>query len=398
VRTILIASCGLAALGACAGNPARPSGPPAIEYRGARPASAPAPVAAAPTRPAPSPNRPAPGERPTASPAVAEAAALQPNTGARPGGSLRQAPDNPDARAIRVQSGDTLYDISRRYSVNMRALIETNGMEPPYALKPGQTVLLPPPNVHIVERGETLYSVSRRYNVDTRSLALMNGLQRPWTVWPGDEILLPPLARDVATPPASPTLLAGAAPIATPPVAPAPRPAASTPAVTRIEGPIALTPGSPALKTPPPAVAQPPVTQSVQPASNPSGPASFLWPVDGPILAGYGVSANGTRNDGVNIGAADGAEVRASAAGEVVYAGDELAGFGNLVLIRHDGGWVSAYAHAERLLVREGQTVAQGEPIARAGVTAKGEPQVHFELRRGREPVNPADHLPALRG
>jgi murein DD-endopeptidase MepM/ murein hydrolase activator NlpD len=87
---------------------------------------------------------------------------------------MRQARDNPSARAIEVQSGDTLYDISRRYSVNMRALIETNALDAPYALDKGDVIYLPPPNVHVVEKGETLYSVSRRYNVDTRSLALLN--------------------------------------------------------------------------------------------------------------------------------------------------------------------------------------------------------------------------------
>jgi murein DD-endopeptidase MepM/ murein hydrolase activator NlpD len=105
------------------------------------------------------------------------------------------------------------------------------------------------------------------------------------------------------------------------------------------------------------------------------------------------------RNDGVNIGVEAGAKVKAAAAGEVVYAGDELVGFGNLILIRHPGGWVSAYAHSDRMLVKEGEMVAQGQAIAEAGSTGNASsPQVHFELRKGKEPVDPTLHLPPLRG
>jgi murein DD-endopeptidase MepM/ murein hydrolase activator NlpD len=105
------------------------------------------------------------------------------------------------------------------------------------------------------------------------------------------------------------------------------------------------------------------------------------------------------RTDGVNIGVEAGAKVTAAAAGEVVYAGDELVGFGNLILIRHPGGWVSAYAHSDRMLVKEGEMVAQGQAIAEAGSTGNASsPQVHFELRKGKEPVDPTLHLPPLRG
>ena len=157
-------------------------------------------------------------------PAVAEAKGVAAQAGSRPGGARRVAADNPSARAIEVQPQDSLYDISRRYAVNLRALIETNGLEPPYMLNAGDTVFLPPPNVHVVQSGETLYSVSRRYNVDTRSLALLNGIGRPWTVWPGDELLLPPLARDQARDPvAAPVVVA---PVVVPVAAAVPPPPA----------------------------------------------------------------------------------------------------------------------------------------------------------------------------
>lgn len=287
---------------------------------------------------------------------------------------MHQAGDNPQSRAIEVQRGDSVYDISRRYSVNQRALIETNNLSPPYSLSPGAVIYLPPPNVHVVQSGETLYSVSRRYNVDTRSLALMNGLARPWTVWPGDELLLPPLARDqgrttaVASSAPSPTPQASRA---TPPAA-APARATVPPTPVSESTPIRLTPVAG-----PHAVGAPPA-------------GGFIWPAAGALLSGFGVADGGVRNDGVDIGAPAGAEVKSAAAGEVVYAGDELSGFGNLLLVQHPGGWVSAYAQASELLVRVGERVRQGQAVARAGPGGR----VHFELRLGRDPVDPALYLP----
>jgi murein DD-endopeptidase MepM/ murein hydrolase activator NlpD len=391
VRTALLASAALA-LAACAAQPATRSGPVSIDYRKAAPpapgraiAAAPAPMrppfvsgrTMPPASTAPGPVQP---ERPSSSPAVQDAAAMAPETGQRPGGALLQPKDDPRARRIEVLRGDSLYDISRRYSVNMRALIETNDLQAPYALNTGQVVYLPPPNIHRVEPGETLYSVSRRYNVDTRSLALINGMSRPWTVWPGDELLLPPLARDQGR-------RIGTAKVS----APAVRPPVMTPsAKAAVNGPIPLTPGAPV------GVAN---AGRPQLAANPSEPVSFIWPVSGAVLKGFGTGADGLRNDGVNIAAETGADVQATAAGEVVYAGDELVGFGNLILVRHSGGWVSAYAHADRLLVKEGDKVSQGQTIAAAGATGSASrPQVHFELRKGKDPVDPTQMLPALKG
>lgn len=287
--------------------------------------------------------------------------------------------------------GDTVHDISQRNGVNMRALTETNGLQPPYALNVGQVLRLPPPNIHVIEQGETLYSVSRRYNVDTRSLAVMNGLQRPWTVWPGDELLLPALARDAGRPTPPATTIAARPALqlvepaletlgASPPSAPSPKPSIAPPPAS-VAGPIALGPK--------------PVQTPTSVSASAASAGMFMWPATGPVLAGFGVGPDGTRNDGVNIAVERGTEVRAAAAGDVVYAGDELAGFGNLVLVRHPEGWVTAYAHAERLLVGEGDKVAQGQAIALAGATGSASrPQVHFELRRGKDPVDPALHLP----
>ncbi len=299
---------------------------------------------------------------------------------------MRQPKDNPADRAVRIVPGDSLSAISQRYAVNQRALIATNDLSPPYALKVGQVIYLPPPNIHVVETGETLYTVAQRFHVDTRSLALMNGLTRPWTVWPGDELALPPLASDepmVATVvPASKTI-------------PASQPVASVRSAAPKEAPLAEIEPETETTTLPPGPVR--LTQPSRPldrkAVNVAG-AKFLWPITGDILSGYGVGADGTRNDGVDIAAEAGADVKTAAAGEVVYAGDELTSFGNLVLVKHAEGWVTAYAHAQELLVKVGDSVKQGQVIAHAGQTGMASrPLVHFELRRGKLPVDPEDRV-----
>ncbi len=432
-----------AMLGACASNPVHGAAP--IDFRASAPAMrgpAPGTVMASATPPSSQQPRFNPSPPPSSEPpplqlvadlgpsigvsATDEARAMAPQPGARPGGARRLGEDDPSGRLITVMAGDTLYDISRRHNVNMRALIETNRMQPPYALSVGATIRLPPPNVHVVSRGETLYSVSRRYNVDTRSLALMNGLTRPWTVYPGDELLLPPLARDQAREPVrgdvAPVVVAAAVPPPSAPLVPpqsAPLPAASNkpiqlaplpsamPAAPKPAAPVAKPAGSPtapapiAAPKPPQAVVTPPptapVTKPAPQTTTASGARDFIWPVAGSVLKGYGGSADGARNDGVNIAAPRGTEIKAAATGEVVYAGSELAGFGNLILIRHPGGWVTAYAHADTVVVKEGDLVKQGQRIGTVGATGNASsPQVHFELRKGKEPVNPAGHLPPL--
>ena len=429
-----------AGLSACASNP--PREPVVIDYRAAAPgtfaehkppvpqvfADTTRPPAVVQPRPMAPPDEPAPYQlvadlgASAGTSAIVETRSAAPETGKRPGGARRLPDDDPSARAIEVQRSDTLYDISRRYWVNMRALIETNGLEPPYSLAPGSVIHLPAPNIHVIETGETLYSVSRRYNVDTRSLALLNGIGRPWTVYPGDELLLPPLARDqgrIQQKPVAVSIPAQAPPVLLPPppkpVTPklAP-PKSSGAAVAAVTGPIALAPAAapaPAIAPstpkaePKPAVkpvSPPPVAVATSPKRVQTGPAGgkeFVWPVSGRVVKGYGATADGQRNDGVNISATKGEQVMAAAGGEVVYAGSELAGFGNLVLIRHPGGWVTAYAHSDTVLVREGDLVRQGQPIATVGSTGNaGGPQVHFELRKGKEPVDPSLHLPPMQG
>src|SRR5262249_42957178 len=152
-------------------------------------------------------------------------------------------------------------------------------------------------------------------------------------------------------------------------------------------------------------------TQSVNvvtPASDPAPPSNthakaadgatpaFRWPVKGRVVAGFGPKTNGQQNDGINLAAPEGTPIKAAEDAVVAYAGNELKGHGNLVLVRHPNGYVAAYAHAKELLVKRGDTIKRGQTIANSGQTGNVDaPQLHFEIRKGPAPVDP---LPMLSG
>ncbi len=266
-----------------------------------------------------------------------------------------------------VKPGDSVYVIARRYNVSTRALIETNRLTPPYKLLVGQVLRLPRGRVHTVVSGDTLYGISRSYGIDMNALARANRLAPPYLLLVGQRLNVPVIsaaATQTATQPATQT----ATQTATLPVAPSPAPKVDT---------TAKAPPAPLIPTPPP-----------------RSSGRFLWPVQGTILSKFGPKSGGFHNDGINISAPRGAPVYAAEAGVVAYAGNELRGYGNLLLIRHAEGWTTAYAHNETLLVTRGDTVRRGQTVAKVGssgnVTA---PQSHFELRRGTKVVDPLKYL-----
>ena len=140
----------------------------------------------------------------------------------------------------------------------------------------------------------------------------------------------------------------------------------------------------------------PPSNPSADPAVSYGSTPSFEWPVSGRVISDFGVNGNGQRNDGINIAAPLGTPIRAAASGTISYAGNELKGYGNLILIKHDDGYVTAYAHAESIVVNRGDTVTKGQIIGYAGTTGDvTTPQLHFEIRHGVQPVNPRTMLMA---
>lgn len=258
---------------------------------------------------------------------------------------------------VTVEKGDTLYSISKRYDMPLRDLIDANGLKPPYTLKVGQVLRLPASTYHVVSRGDTLYSISRQYNANIADLKRINNLSYPYTLAVGQKVILAGSARSLsatANPPPKRKYTARAAPRKT-----TSRPARGSYTV-------------------------------VQKRSS-----KFSWPVRGTIVSKFGTIGKGRANDGINIKAARGTAIKAADAGTVAYAGNELKGFGNLILVRHNDGWITAYAHNDRLLVKKGQKVRCGEKIATVGATGGvNSPQLHFEIRAGKKAVNPVAYLP----
>jgi murein DD-endopeptidase MepM/ murein hydrolase activator NlpD len=279
----------------------------------------------------------------------------------------------PGARYV-VREGDTLSEIAEACGVTTRAMADTNGLYPPYDVYVGQELSFPRPSSHTVRRGENLYRIGLRYNVNHLEIASLNGIGPPYAIEVGQVLQLPGSA---------------SAGRSTPPPTTRTTPPRQTPTRTAsVESPVQLEETDP----PPPTTSRPPART---PEPEDTGPVTFQWPIRGDIVSTFGPKPDGRRNDGVNIAAEEGASVRASAAGTVVYAGGELQGYGELVLIRHSGGWVTAYAHNSRLHVAEGDRVTQGQLIAEAGSSGSVDtPQVHFEIRRGVTPEDPMRHLP----
>lgn len=343
----------VALLAAAAAAACAASQPAPVDYRGQ--GGGQGPTAAAPppsTPPAPRAQRPAPvalePTREEPPPAFAPPATDPPPDWAEGEGTplsayaLRPEEAHPfplqDAPAVHiVQPGETLYMVAAARQAPLRALIDANRLAPPFALTPGARLTIPPPRTHMVARGESLIAISRRYNVDARSLALMNRLAPPYRLEPGVRLFLPALARP--TPEAAPV------------AAPAPPQAAAAP--------------------------------------RPSGPSRFAWPVTGAVLTRFGPLPGGGRSDGIEIASRAGSDVRAAAAGRVAYVGDELEGYGTLILVSHAEGWVTAYAYTRAPRVQAGQSVAAGATLAEAA----GD-RVLFQARRGSAPADPVPLLP----
>ncbi len=282
----------------------------------------------------------------------------------------------------RVRPGETIYAVSRKSQVTLRDLIEANGLTAPYRLQAGQRLIIPQARYHRVRAGETLYAIARRYDVDMPSIVRANGLTAPYTVAAGQRLRLPEGLNEASTPrnATAPVRTAAAETTQAPPpattvaVEAAPQPATRPSAAVRT---IAVPRG---------AIPKPP----------PRSGRGFAWPVDGRVISRFGGKPGGMRNDGINIATRRGAAVRAADDGVVAYAGNELKGFGNMLLLRHADGWMTAYAHNEKVLVKLGDRVRRGQVVARAGSSGNvTSPQLHFEIRKGTVAVDPARHLEA---
>lgn len=306
----------------------------------------------------------------------------------------------PAADSYRVQRGDTLFSISQRFDVPLAAVIDANNLEAPFELHVGQQLRLPSVQIHEVQRGQTLYAVARQHDLDPAELAQANRLEAPYSLWVGQRLVLPDGLDETPGREVEVSLAEAAAAIA---------PAGGSDDVTSeplpepgmAEGTSADAEDAGGQRDRESAAQGPGSTSQTAavPAPPPRSGGRFLWPLQGEMLASYGPLGDGRHNDGVNIAAPRGTEVMAAENGVVAYAGNELRGFGNLLLIKHADNWITAYAHNDELLVGAGDSVSRGQPIARVGNTGSvARPQLHFEIRKGTRAIDPMPLLEAAGG
>lgn len=296
---------------------------------------------------------------------------------------------------VTVQAGDTLYSLSKKYNTTVDEIARINSLKEPYSLYGGQKLKIPsktetaiaqPVSIQktaksvttntttrvelqeiTVKAGDTLYSLSRQYSVPVNDLAVMNKLTAPFTLSVGQKLKVPNLST---------------APVRT-----------SNSAVTNnVAKTSSVTTTTQTTAKPKTKISSDPTKKL--PTISARSSSKFTWPVQGKILSSYGSKSSGLFNDGINIGAARGTAVKAAENGVVAYAGNEVKGMGNLIIIQHSGGWMTVYAHLDSMIVRRGTKVLVGQKIGTVGETGKvDQPQLHFEIRKGTKAYNPSSYL-----
>ncbi|MBR0965531.1 LysM peptidoglycan-binding domain-containing M23 family metallopeptidase [Bradyrhizobium diazoefficiens] len=324
----------------------------------------------------------------------------------------------PGGTKIIVGTSDTLDVLAKRYHVTPQAILVANGYKGPRALSPGQQLIIPhpgatvaapaplmapvaaapapaakpvaamaaPSSMHFVNHGDTLASIARKNHITSAELARANGLDPSAKLKLGTRLTVPGARTAAVAAPAAPVMAAPAAGTLQP-VAAAPAPATKMAAVA---APVQSA-----------RLAQATANVEEKPAEAPAKAAeatgalpTFRWPVRGKVVTSYGAKTNGKSNDGINLAVPEGTPIKAAEDGVVAYSGNELKGYGNLVLVRHSNGYVTAYAHASELMVKRGDTIKRGQVIAKSGQSGEvASPQLHFEIRKGSSPVDPLQFL-----
>ena len=218
----------------------------------------------------------------------------------------------------------------------------------------------------VVRRGDTLYRIATDNGISALDLALWNGVAPPYTIYPGQRLRLYP---------------GGGAQASTGSRPPATRPAASTPRPT--------SPGAMPVRTPATNPAPPVVAVVAMPSV---APFAWQWPADGQLVGRY--AAGEPTQQGIDVAGNAGQPVRAAADGVVVYSGSGLVGYGELVIVKHNDQWLSAYGHNRARMVNEGQLVKAGQQIAEMGHSGAARDMLHFEIRYNGKPVDPLQYLP----
>ncbi len=281
-----------------------------------------------------------------------------------------------------VVSGDTLYRISNNYNLPMRDIAVVNRMKPPFKLYEGQRLRLPNPQEYKVKSGDTLYGIARLFGVGASEISRLNNLHSPYVVRSGQILRLPSVTRKTK----KPIRVANINNVSKDQISPAQKPQMQ--AVVKDGVPIPQ--GKPDQYVKPKSVHISRVRTKAPKRSS----SKFMRPVRGKVISNYGAKKTGLHNDGINIAAPRGTPVKSAENGVVVYAGNALKGSGNLILVRHDNQWMSAYAHLDSMAVRKGQVIRRGSIIGKVGSTGSVKtPQLHFEVRRATSAMNPTKYM-----
>jgi murein DD-endopeptidase MepM/ murein hydrolase activator NlpD len=276
-----------------------------------------------------------------------------------------------DSKIWVVRSGDTLFRIGNESGAGPDAIARANNLFAPYTLRAGQRLQIPGGLYHRISAGETGIAIARAYGAPWTEIVSLNGLSEPYVLRAGQFLRLPDSA--------------SAVPVNGKP----PQPAddeftLDIDAIVTGSQPAKPEPGRPA-----PALGTPVATPSVY-------AGSFIWPITGRVISRFGSQGGGRVNDGLNIAASLGAAVTSAGDGVVVYAGNEISVFGGLIMVDHGGGWITAYGHLGQLNVARGAKVRRGQALGTVGDTGYVDtPQLHFEIRKDRKPVDPLTKLPA---
>ena len=318
--------------------------------------------------------------------------------------SVAATPGTGHATTIIVGTSDTLEILSRRYNISAAAILQANGYRGPRALSPGQQLIIPAQtaavaapalaapasravavagaasSVHVVNHGDTLLSIARRNHVTVAELARANNIDTSAKLKLGTRLTVPGTKSATAAVAAQPVAVAQ-------PATPAAAPGKMAAVTSGPQQSAHLAQANTKIEDAP---AEAPVKATEATGALPT----FRWPVRGKVITSYGAKTNGKANDGINLAVPEGTPVKAAEDGVVAYSGNELKGYGNLVLVRHSNGYVTAYAHASELLVKRGDTIKRGQIIAKSGQSGEvGSPQLHFEIRKGSSPVDPLQFL-----
>tara|TARA_B110000008_G_scaffold166742_1_gene166815 strand:+ start:90 stop:965 length:876 start_codon:yes stop_codon:yes gene_type:complete len=254
---------------------------------------------------------------------------------------------NKEKRIVIVYEGDSLYSISKREGVPISSIIKANKLEPPFTLFKGDKLIIAKAKIYLVKKGNTLFDIAQCFNVSISDIMKINQLKSNDIIYEGDKLFIPFSTNSINT---------------------------------LCEKPAKI-------------IAKKSNNKTIIVGNNKN--STYVWPVKGKVISNFGLLAKGLRNDGINISAQIGEPVLAIESGKIIYAGNEIQAFGNLILVKHFNNKTSAYAHLDKINVVKGEKVNKGQVIALVGNSGKVSiPQLHFEIRDKNGPLNPLKYLP----